>query len=300
VHDQVLNRLRALPGVDAVETASSDLFPLTVPEFGHDPTPVAPAGATTATDAWPIAHYGVATPGYFEAMGIPIVAGRTFRSQDISVDAPGVIISESLADDLFPRVDPIGRWVEFVDFTTWARLTIVGVVGDVPGTTLREGGSRAVYLPHVYPPAAATVSGILYEYAPRYETYLVRTDRDLAALVPELRRAIHEVDPRLPMLEIAALDEIVSEATAQERFTMRLLLVSAGAALFLAIVGVYGVLAYSVRRRTAEIGVRIALGASPYRVTGLVVLQGAVLSAAGIAAGLVAALMLTRFIASLR
>ena len=128
---------------------------------------------------------------------------------------------------------------------------------------------------------------------------MIRTGRDLAGIVPELRQAIDEVDARLPVMDVMTLEEIVSEATAQERFTIRVLLVSAGAALFLAIVGIYGVLAYSVRRRTAEIGVRIALGASPERVTRLVVSQGALLSGGGIAAGLVGALLLTRFIASL-
>jgi putative ABC transport system permease protein len=233
-------------------------------------------------------------------MGIPIVAGRSFRSQDTSVEAPGMIISESLAHDLFAGADPIGRSVDFVDFRSfWASLAVVGVVGDTPGTTMRAGGSRAVYLPHLYPRATAASGGPPYPYMPRWETYVVRTGRDLASLLPELRQAVHEVDPRLPMMNIASLDETVAAATAQERFTMRLLLVSAGAALFLAVVGIYGVLAYSVRRRTAEIGVRIALGASPGRVTRLIVWQGAVMSAAGIAAGLGGALLLTRFIASL-
>jgi putative ABC transport system permease protein len=303
LHDQVLRRLRAIPGVDAVEAASTSVFPLTVPEHGHDPAAVAPAGAPAVpggNENWPLAYYGYATPEYFQAMGIPIVAGRSFRSQDTSVEGPGMIISESLAHDLFPGADPIGRSVDFVDFRSfWASLTVVGVVGDTPGTTMRAGGSRAVYLPHLYPRAAAASNEPPYPYMPRWETYVVRTGRDLASLLPELRQAVHEVDPRLPMMNIASLDETVAAATAQERFTMRLLLVSAGAALFLAVVGIYGVLAYSVRRRTAEIGVRIALGASPGRVTRLIVWQGAVMSAAGIAAGLGGALLLTRFIASL-
>jgi ABC-type antimicrobial peptide transport system permease subunit len=118
-------------------------------------------------------------------------------------------------------------------------------------------------------------------------------------LVPALRQAIRDVDPRLPMLDVASLKSIVSDATAQERFTLRLLLVSAATALFLGVVGVYGVLAYSVRRRTAEIGVRLALGASPARVTRLIVSQGAMLSMVGIVIGLIASLLLTGFIESL-
>lgn len=300
LHDRVLRRLRAVPGVDAVEAASASVFPLTVPEGGHDPAAVAPAGADRrGNETWPLASYGYVTPGYFRSMGIPLVAGRPFRSGDTSTETPGVIISRSLARDLFAGTDPIGRSVEFVDFTAWADLTVIGVVGDVPGTTMRERRSRAVYLPHFSQRAVGSITGAPYPYMPRRETYTIRTGRDLASLVPELRRAVHEVDARLPMLDVASLDQIVTEATAQERITMRILLVSAAAALFLGVVGVYGVLAYSVRRRTAEIGIRVALGASPRRVTRLVVLQGAALSAAGIAAGLAAAVLLTRFIALL-
>jgi predicted permease len=301
LHDQVLRRLRAVPGVDAVEAASTSVFPLILPEGGHDPATVAPTGAAkSGKENWPLAYYGTATPGYFQAMGIPLVAGRPFRSEDTSPEAPGMIISESLARDLFAGEEPIGRSVEFVDFRSfWVSHAVVGVVGDIPGTTMREGGSRTIYLPHVYPLAANVSTTTLHPYLPMRETYVVRTGRDLASLVPELRRGVYEVDPRLPMMGVATLDEIVTEATAQERFTMRLLLLSAGAALFLGVVGIYGVLAYSVRRRTAEIGIRIALGASPRRVTRHIVFQGAVLSAAGIAAGIVAALLMTRFIASL-
>jgi predicted permease len=302
LYDRVLRRLRAVPGVDGVEAATTSVFPLTLAEAGHDRANIAAdGGASDRLDGWPLAQYGYATPGYFQSMGIPLLAGRSFLSQDAGVEAPGAIISQSLARDLFAGVDPIGRSVEFDGWTSFwhSRHTIVGVVGDVPATTLRDGGSRAIYLPHVFPLAANVSSETVHPYVPRFETIAVQTARDHASLVPELRQALNEVDPRLPMLDVASLDEIVAEATAQERFALRLLLVSAGAALFLAIIGVYGVLAYSVRRRTAEIGVRIALGATPGRVTRLVVLQGALLSAAGSAVGLAGAFALTRFIGSL-
>jgi predicted permease len=301
VYDQVMHRLRAVPGVDAVGTATTSVFPLTRPEGGHDPAAVAPVGVSTRADGWPLAYYGYATPGYFETMGIPLVAGRAFRNADASVEVPGAIISQSLAHDLFGDADPIGRPVAFADWRSFwhSTPTVVGVVGDVPGTTMRAGRSRAIYLPHVFPLAANVSTETFHPYVPRFETYVIRTGRDFVTLVPELRRAVREVDPRLPVLDISSLDAIIVDATAQERFALRLLLVSAGAAVFLAIVGIYGVLAYSVRRRTTEIGVRIALGASPQRVIRLVVFQGAWLSAAGIAAGLAGALLLTRFIASL-
>lgn len=299
LHDQVLRRLRAMPGVDAVEAASTSIFPLTLRDGGHDPARVAPTSAdSSGNESWPVAYYGYATPDYFRTMGIPLIAGRSFYTQDTSVEAPGMIISASLARDLFGDGNAIGRSVDFVDFRSfWASLTVVGVVGDTPSTTIREGGSRAVYLPHLYPRSTGATAP--YPYMPRWETYVIRTRGGLAALVPTLRLAVREVDPRLPLMNIASLDEIVSEATARERFTLRLLLMSAGAALFVASVGIYGVLAYSVRRRTAEIGLRIALGATPGRVTRVIVLQGAAVSVTGIAGGLAASLLLTRFIASL-
>jgi predicted permease len=300
LHDDVLRRLRAVPGVHSVEAASTSVFPLKLPEGGGDLATVAPSGVARGNDTWPRASYGYATPGYFEAMGIPFVAGRAFRSQDTSPDAPGVIISQSLARDLFAGEDPIGRSVEFVDFRSfWVNQVVVGVVGDVPGSTLREVASRTVYLPHVYPPEVGASTETLHPYLPRWETYVIRTDRDFSTLVPMLRRAVNEADHRLPILDLRALDAIVTEATAQERFTMRLLFVSAGTALFLAVVGVYALLAYTVRRRTAEVGIRLALGASPDQVTRRFVFQGALLSGAGIAPGVVGALLLTRFIASL-
>lgn len=301
LHDQVLSRLRAVPGVDAVEAGSTNAFPLTLPERGSEERwtqTVAPVDAVASGDeSWHRANFGYATPGYFQAMGIPLVAGRTFRSQDTSPETSAMIISQSLARDLFGDADPIGRSVEFVDMRMmWGTesVAVVGVAGDVPGTTLRAGGARAMYFPLLHPPAADAP----YRHTPR-QIYVVQARGDLASLVPELRRAVNEVDPGLTMLDIASLKELVAGATAQERIVMRLLLVSAGTALFLGAVGIYGVLAYAVRRRTAEIGIRLALGASPLRVTRLVVSQGAALSVAGIAAGLVAAVLLTRFIASL-
>jgi predicted permease len=301
LHARVMERLGAVPGIEAVEAASSYVFPLSLPENSSEPATVAPVGAKTDDrDPWPRARYGYATPGYFETMGIPLVAGRSFRNDDSTPGAAGVILSQSLARALFGDVDPLGRHVEFPEFRSfWTSHVVVGVAGDVPGSSLRDGGARVLYLPHVFPLAAGVTSRTLHPFMPHSEIYVVRTDRDVAALVPDLRRAIFEVDPQLAMLDTAPLDELVTAATAQERFTLRLLLVSSAAALFLALVGIYSVLAYSVRRRTAEIGVRMALGASPARVTRLVVKQGALLCGAGVAAGIVGALAVTRSIGAL-
>jgi predicted permease len=302
LHAEVMGRLRAVPGVDAVEAATASVFPLTIGEYGRESlTTILPGdAASNGNESWPLAEYGYATPEYFQAMGIPILAGRTFNNGDAVPGALGAILSESLARDLFPDANPIGQTVAFGEFRSfWPTHTIVGVVGDIMATTIREGRSRAIYIPHIHPLAPEVSIETLHPYLPRFEMYAVRASTDLMPLVPALRQAIRDVDPRLPMLDVASLKSIVSDATAQERFTLRLLLVSAATALFLGVVGVYGVLAYSVRRRTAEIGVRLALGASPARVTRLIVSQGAMLSMVGIVIGLIASLLLTGFIESL-
>jgi hypothetical protein len=206
-------------------------------------------------------------------------------------------VSGSLARDLFGGADIIGRQVEFPGWG-WTSFTVVGIAGDVPGTTLRGGGSRAIYLPHMYPPEASSITGTLFQYTPRFETIVIESERDPATLTTAVRHAIAEIDPRIPVLDVATLDEIVAGAAASERVIMRLVIVSAGTALFLGVIGIYGVLAYSVRRRGSEIAIRLALGATPGHVTRLVVAQGALVSGAGIVAGLLAAFGLTRSVAS--
>ena len=299
LHGRVLERLRTVPGVEAVEAGGTAVFPLVLPE-GVDFQPIVPAEAFGLEGApQPQALAGYATNGYFEAMGIRLLSGRRFESRDASLDAPGVMVSQSLANALFGDAHPIGRSVRFADFRSWASLTVVGVVGDVPGRTVREGPSRTIYFPHVHPATTDVVAAGVHRYLPMDERYVIRTGRDAASIVPELRRAVQEVDPRLPMLDITPLDEIVGGAAARERVVMRILMVSAAGALFLGVVGVYGVLSYTVRRRTAELGIRLALGASPRRVIRQIVAQGATLSTAGVVAGIAAALLLTRFMAAL-
>jgi predicted permease len=299
LHDRVLQRLRAVPGVEAVEAGSIAVFPLVLPE-AIDFQPIVPAeGFERIGTPEPQALVGYATSGYFDAMGIPLLSGRRFETRDASLDAPGVIVSRSLADALFGDTEPLGRSLRFADFPRWSSLTVVGIVGDVPGRTVREGASRAIYFPLVHPAAADVVAAGVYRYRPDDERYVIRTARDVASIVPELRSAAQEVDPRLPLLDLTPVDEIVGEAAARERVVMRVLMVSGAAALFLGVVGVYGVLGYAVRRRTAELGIRLALGASPKEVIRQIVTQGAALSTAGIVAGIAAALLLTRFMGAL-
>jgi putative ABC transport system permease protein len=299
VHAEVLRRVRALPGVETAEAVSASGLPLTpVPSYWSDRLALAGRPAPRGGQ-WPPALVGFATPGYFGALRIPLLRGRSFQPGDMAAGGASVILSAALARELFGGADPVGRHVRWADPSPYPDFTVVGVAGDVPGGALRDGPSHVVYFPNVFPPAARSVTGTLLDYIPDDEFYLVRSRLPAAALVPAVRRSVREVDPKLVIARVATLPEVVAQAQASTRLTMALLLAGAGAALLVAMVGVYGLLSYSVRRRTPELGVRMAMGASPGSVVAMVMRQAAVLLAAGTAAGLVAALVLARFIRAL-
>ncbi len=296
LHAQVLERLRALPGVEAAGAATVAAFPLApVPDYYVDRVSVANRPAGDSADA-PHALFSYATADYFRAMGIPLLKGRTFQTADASPGAPGVILSAALARSLFGGGDPIGRRVRLRTLGDLP-LHVVGVAGDVPSRTIADGPSRAVYLPHIQR-AQDDTTPVRFG-SPRDEMYVVRTSLPPLSLVPAIRRTIDGVDPKLAMARIGTLEDLVDRSMTRPRVTMLLLLVGAGTALFLGLVGIYGVLAYAVRQRGSELGIRIALGASPVGVVRMVVREGAVLASIGIAAGLVAAFALTRLLGSL-
>jgi putative ABC transport system permease protein len=286
-HHEMLGRLRALPGVKAAEAATTSVFPLTpVPEYTITRVVVPDRSRSDSTTA-PQALFGYATPGYFRAMGIRVVQGSTFEGIG-NRELPDVILSAAMARTLFDDEDPIGRRVQFYPGGSYR---VVGVVGDVPSRSIREGPSSVVYIPNLFPGVPRVA---LHD-----EQYVVRTSLPPTSLVRAVRQTIDDVDPKLVMTRIGTLDDLVAGSLARARLTMLLLLVGAATALFLGVIGIYGVLSYAVRQRTSELGVRIALGASPGAVVGMVVRQGALLAVGGIAAGLVAAFALTRFVRSL-
>jgi predicted permease len=300
VHHEVLTRLRALPGIEAAEAGQVDGFPLAgqrnrterVAAAGH----LAPADSATA----PLALVSFATSGYFRVMGIPLIKGGPFQASDMNQESPGVILSASLAHALFGSENPMGKRVQWADSGYHnPPYTVVGIVGDVPSVTIRQGPSKVIYFPNVYPPQADTITHVLLEYTPDEEVYVICTALPASALMPAIRRTVHDVDPRLVITNVSMLRELVADSIAQTRLMMLLLLVAAATALSLGVIGLYGVLAYTVSQRTSELGIRIALGASPGGVVRAIVQQGAWLALVGIAAGLVAAFALTRFLGSL-
>lgn len=280
----LLERVRALPGVEAA--AVTNHLP-TVSDFARAFTiggrPVPPPGE------WPVARFRAVTPEYFRAMGIPVLRGRAFSELD-SEEAPGVaLINQTLARQHWPAQDPLGQRINLEKpdrLHAWR--TVVGVVGDVRHRGLDAKVQPEVYVPYYQMPEASTAM-------------VVRTLAEPATLALAARAAVRAVDPDQPVGEVRALEQVVadSESVGSRRTVLLLLGAFAALAVALAAVGVYGVISYSVARRTQEIGVRMALGAQSSDLVRMVVRQALILALAGLALGVVAALVLTRFLARL-
>jgi putative ABC transport system permease protein len=227
------------------------------------------------------------SPDYFRVMGIPLRRGRTFTAAD-NLDAPQVvIINESMARRFWPNEDALGKRFRYGGAQSTAPLmTVVGIVGD-----MRRTGFDAPVRYETFRPHTQWVVGSL--------TLVARTAGDPLAMVAPLRAQFRSIDPEQPVFEIASMDQLLSSMVAQRRFSMALLGTFAALALVLGVVGVYGVTSYLVAQRTREVGVRLALGAQPLQVVGMVVRQGMVVAAVGLATGLVGAVVAGRFMTGL-
>jgi putative ABC transport system permease protein len=224
----------------------------------------------------------VASPEYFRLMAIPVIFGRAFTPED-RMDAPAVaIINESLARRFFPNEDPIGRRVTFGVMSRPFEREIVGVVGDVRPTAFDSEPQPEIFVPHMQ----RGYGGV---------TFVIRTEGDPASLLPVLQQKIWEVFPRQSIYHAGKLDDLVSATLVERRFHLVVLASFSLVALILATIGIYGLIAFSTSQRTGEIGVRVALGARPTDVVGLIVRQALRLALPGITLGVAGALLLTRF-----
>jgi len=226
------------------------------------------------------------TPGFFRALGIPLVAGRDVAESDVH-EAPFVaVVSQSFVARYWRGEDPVGRHFSIGDHDR----VVIGVVGDVRVRGLERTSEPQVYLSWQQPDDVSTW------YAPK--DLAVRTTADPASLVPALRRIIHEADPEQPISDVMPLEEIVEADTASRRVQLDVLGAFAAMAFLLAAVGIHGLLLFTVSARTAEIGIRVALGAQPRDIIGMTLADGFRLTAAGVAAGLLAAFGASRVLES--
>jgi putative ABC transport system permease protein len=278
-YQRALDRIRALPGVTAAGAAqifplAGDDYILSFVQLGKPPVPVGNQ---------PSAAYYAATPGYFRALRIPISRGREFTDHDNAAAPPVAIISESTARQFYPNENPLGQRIQMGNGSKPAE--IVGVAGDVRDQELEAKGR-----PAVYEPAAQVPFNTMY--------FGIRAAGDPAALIAAVRASIRELDAELPLDGMGTVDALVATSLSQRRFAMLLMVIFAGLALILAMVGIYGVIAYSVTQATQEIGIRMALGARRADVLGMVFTYAGLLIAAGLVIGGAAAMGTGRFLAS--
>jgi predicted permease len=274
-------RLRSLPQILSVASVSGR--PMSPGSTGMG---IVSAERPDESREIPWASWRLITRDYFKTMGVVLLKGRTFEEQDLIAKPWRVIVSQRLADLLWPGQDPVGRQAILWRGQGNQKAEVIGVVGNMRERSLSEPPTLAVYLP-------------AYGAGPDHMYFAIHTTASKESLVPMLRAALSNIDPDLPLSNVQTLDDIVSASTASRRFTVVLLSAFAVLALVLALVGIFGVLSYSVSRQTAEIGVRLALGASHGRVLRFIVVQGMKPVVIGIAVGVAAALLLSRLIANL-
>jgi putative ABC transport system permease protein len=276
---QIEEKLRSLPGVRAVGATSH--LPLSgrdgrrgVGIEGREPTPDVPTRA----------HPRSVTPGYFTAMGITLTAGRGFTAADHAGAPKVAIVNDTMARRYWPGQSPVGRRIRLIGVQGW--IEVVGVVADV-----KHWGLDAPVNPEMYFPEP--------QYVSRALTFVLATDGDPSSLAAAVRERVRLVDPNLPLSGVRTMAEVASLSVASRRSGMLLIVIFGALALILAATGIHGVMSHLVALRTAEIGVRMTLGASPSTVLALVIREGAVQTVTGLAIGVTGGVLVMRTLQSM-
>ena len=280
---QLVERVRAIPGVAGA--GATGTLPLGGSFWGRSLTvegfPVLSVGQA------PMIQHTVVTPGYFQTMGIPLLYGRDFTDADAKGGQLVTIIDERLARKYWPNEIPVGKRVRFgppEDNEPWH--TIIGVVSAVRHQRMQEDTAESVYLPHLQIPTSGMA-------------LVVHTTSDGGSVVPAIRSVVSGLDPDIPVNEVAPMEQVIAESIWQPRLYAALFAVFAAGALILAVIGIYGVMAYLVVTRTHEIGVRMALGATARDVFKFIVGRGMKLTVIGVLLGVGGAYGLTRLMRGL-
>jgi putative ABC transport system permease protein len=287
--ERVLERVRALPGVESA--GMNDDLPLR----GGSTEPILAEGwPTVPMSDLPEVDVRIISPGYLSAMRIPLVSGRDFDDSNAAGRAGAVLISQAMAKQFWPNQNPLGKHVTLY-FLPQVTRAVVGVVADVKQDGLDQKRASA----GLYFPLAQLTAPIGTPWQSFGMNLVVRTAQSPSSVAAAVDKAVHEVDREVAVLNVRTMDDLVSASLSPQRFTMLLLAAFAGLALFLATIGIYSVISYSVSRRAHEIGIRLSLGARRAEVLLLVVRQGMAVAALGILIGIIGALILSRLMSTI-
>jgi predicted permease len=285
LHEQLVEQVAALPEVESA--GAINVLPLAGDSENWGFTIDGRSAGEAAPASTMVRHV---SPGYLESMRIRLLDGRALHAFDRAGSERVVVVSKAMAATYWPGENPIDRHIRFRGPAELAALTwrVVGIADDVPGSGLDRAPKATAYLTHTqWPFHMASMSLTL------------RTTTDPTSLVSRVRAELARIDGDLPIFDIRTMDEVRGRSLAQRRFGMLLLGLFAGVALVLALVGLYGTIAYTVSLRTREIGIRMALGARPGQILAMTVGQGIRLSAVGVLVGLLGGFALTRYLSSL-
>jgi putative ABC transport system permease protein len=277
-HQQTLERISNLPGVESAGLISH----LPIEERGYNGN-ISIEGKTYPPNESPLVEFRVVSEDYFQTAGIPLLRGRLFSKEERDDTQPVVVINDAMARQIWPGEDPIGKRL-----ADDSKATVIGVVGDVKNYGLLRQSAPEMYAPYT-----------LASFWPDMRwnlRLLVRSTLDSSSIAAAVRREVQAVDPAQPIYAVQTMNLVIENTVRDKSLNTTLLTVFAGVSLLLALIGVYGVMSYTVAQHTREIGIRIALGAQPRAILKLIVGRGLVLVSVGVAVGVLASIGLTRFI----